>query len=100
MNELVDKYIESSDLFAIFIRDYTFVMDALPVVKINQMLNLLTAILQNKVQNLETVEKKHFEQIFLYCMSWALVGLCETEEREKFHKYLESKNAPLPPISP
>jgi len=33
-------------------------------------------------------------------MAWALIGLCETEDREKFHKYLESKNAPLPPISP
>jgi hypothetical protein len=29
-----------------------------------------------------------------------MAGLFETEEREKFHKFLESKNAPLPPISP
>lgn len=32
-------------------------------------------------------------------MAWAIGGLFETEEREKFHKYLESKNAPLPSIS-
>lgn len=32
-------------------------------------------------------------------MAWAIGGLFETEEREKFHKYLDSKNAPLPSIS-
>ena len=32
-------------------------------------------------------------------MAWAIGGLFETEEREKFHKYLESRNAPLPSIS-
>jgi len=61
MNELVEKYIMSSDLFMLLQRDYTFVMDALPIVKINQMLNLMTALLQEKVQNQETVEKKNFE---------------------------------------
>jgi dynein heavy chain len=33
-------------------------------------------------------------------MAWAIGGLFESEDREKFHKYLESRNAPLPPISP
>jgi dynein heavy chain len=35
----------------------------------------------------------------LYCIAWGCGGLFETEDREKFQKYLESKNAPLPPIS-
>jgi len=30
---------------------------------------------------------------------WAFGGLFETEDREKFHKFLEAKNAPLPVIS-
>jgi len=34
--------------------------------------------------------------MFLYCLAWACAGLFETDEREKFHKYLESRNAPLP----
>jgi len=33
-------------------------------------------------------------------MTWAWAGLFETEDREKFHKFLESRNAPLPQISP
>jgi hypothetical protein len=26
-------------------------------------------------------------------------GLLEADDREKFHKYLETRNAPLPPIT-
>jgi len=33
--ELTEKYMESTDLFGVLERDYVFVMDALPVVKIN-----------------------------------------------------------------
>ena len=36
----------------------------------------------------------------MYCLAWGIGGLFETEEREKFHKFLEARNAPLPPISP
>lgn len=32
----------------------------------------------------------------IYCIAWGCGGLFETEEREKFHRFLESKNAPLP----
>lgn len=35
---------------------------------------------------------------FIYCFSWSIGGLFETEEREKFQKYIESCGGPLPPI--
>lgn len=99
-HDLVSKYIMSADLFTILEKDIAFVMDALPVVKTNQMLNLLTALLQKFIADAEVIDKAAFEKFFIYSMAWAFAGLCETEEREKFHKYLESKNAPLPQIPP
>lgn len=33
-------------------------------------------------------------------MVWSFGGLFEQDDREKFHKFLDSKGAPLPPISP
>jgi len=45
------------------------------------------------------LDKAAYEKYFVYCMAWAIGGLFETEEREKFHKFLESRNAPMPPIS-
>ena len=32
-------------------------------------------------------------------MSWAVGGLFEGEDREKYQKWIETRNAPLPPIS-
>jgi carbamoylphosphate synthase large subunit len=37
-----------------------------------------------------------FEKYFVYCLAWSCGGLFEVEDREKFHKYLESRGAPLP----
>jgi hypothetical protein len=31
-------------------------------------------------------------------LAWSCAGLFETDEREKFHKWLEARNAPLPAI--
>lgn len=56
--------------------------------------------LQKSVKKQENIEKAVFEKIYVYCLTWAIAGLFESEDREKFHKYLESRNAPLPPISP
>jgi hypothetical protein len=47
----------------------------------------------------EQLDKASYEKYFTYALAWAIGGLFETEEREKFHKFLESRNAPLPPIS-
>ena len=45
------------------------------------------------------MDKATYEKLYVYTIAWSLGGLFETEERDKFHKYLESRNAPLPPIS-
>ena len=42
---------------------------------------------------------QQLERFFIYSLAWAIGGLLETEEREKFHKYLEGLGAPLPKIS-
>lgn len=44
------------------------------------------------------VDKASFEKLFVYALAWSCGGLMEQDEREKFHKYLESRNAPLPQI--
>jgi dynein heavy chain len=48
------------------------------------------------VEAQQQITEDKFERIFLYCFSWGCAGLFETEDREKFHKFLETKNAPLP----
>jgi hypothetical protein len=45
------------------------------------------------------LDKQTYEKYFTYAIAWSIGGLFETEEREKFHKFLESRNAPLPNIS-
>ena len=60
------------------------------------MLNLLSAVLQPYQDPLQTVDPKLYEMYFAYCMAWAIGGLFETEQREKFHKYLENRSAPMP----
>lgn len=71
-------------------------MNSPPVIRINQMLNLLTALLLQFLEKGEQLKQVEFNKFFAYSMAWALGGLFETEEREKFHKYMETKGAPLP----
>ena len=97
--DLFDKYIVKPDLFTVLIKSYVYVMYTPPIVRISQFLNLLTALFQHYLEKQEAIDKPTFEKYFVYSLAWSLGGLFETEEREKFHKYLESKNAPLPPIS-
>jgi Cdc6-like AAA superfamily ATPase len=70
------------------------------VVRINQMLNLLTAVFQGYIERQEFLDKAAFERFFVYCYAWSMAGLFEAEDREKFQKFLESRNAPLPAITP
>jgi len=98
LNECIKKYIEKKDLFILLVKEYTYVMFTPPVVRISQMLNLITAVLQQFLEKQEQLDRKTFEMYFLYSFSWAVGGLFETEEREKFYKYVESCGGPLPPI--
>jgi len=56
----------------------------------------LTALLQGYIEKQETVERAAFEKFFVYSYAWAMGGLFETEDREKFQKFLENRQAPLP----
>jgi len=98
--KLTTKYFtQNTDMFLMIQKDYNQVMKVLPIIMINQLLNLLTAILQPYVESPGAIDEASFEKIWLYCVAWGCGGLFETEDREKFHKFLESKNAPLPSIS-
>ena len=99
MADLTKKYIEGPDLFKILLMEYDYNnFDVPEVVRITMFLNLMTAVLQRWVDSNTQVSKAEFERYYIYCLSWSLAGLCEQEDREKFHKWLESRNAPLPAI--
>jgi ABC-type enterochelin transport system permease subunit len=70
-----------------------------PIVRINQLFNLIQALFLQFLDKTETLDKAAYEKFFVYSLAWSLGGLFETEEREKLHKFLESRNAPLPSIS-
>jgi len=98
MNEFTEKYILKEgkvDMFTMLQRDYHYVMDCPHVVRINQFLNLMTAMTTSFATTWDC-DKALFEKMFVYSLAWSCAGLFETEDREKFHKYLESRNAPLP----
>jgi dynein heavy chain len=92
-------FTQNTDMFVMIVKDYNQIMKVLPVIMITQVLNLLTAILQPYVEQQGFVDEASFEKIWVYCVAWGCGGLFETEDREKFQKFLESKNAPLPAIS-
>jgi dynein heavy chain len=100
MSEFTEKYIEKPNAFDMTTKEYTYMMPQSEVVRINQMLNLLTAVFQGYIEKQEFIDKAAFERYYVYCYAWAMAGLFEAEDREKFHKFLESRNAPLPPITP
>jgi dynein heavy chain len=98
MNELITKYIKGPEMFKMLVIDYTYMMEAAEMIRIYQLLMLLQACLQQWLAKNIQIDKATFEKYFVYCLSWAVAGLFETDEREKFHKWLEARNAPLPPI--
>lgn len=68
------------------------------VVRINQLLNLLTGLLDVHIKEQRQLEEESFEKIFIYSLTWALGGLFEQEDRNKFHSVLKDAGAPLPEI--
>lgn len=96
---MTEKYIIKADLMLLLNRDYHYVMPLPEVVRITQLLNLLQALLSADVTAQLQITKANFEKVWIYCLCWSHGGLLEQDDREKFHKYLESRQAPLPPIS-
>jgi dynein heavy chain len=70
-----------------------------PIIRVSNLINLLDALLQKHIESGVNLQPIEYEKLFIYCAAWALGGLLENEEREKFHKYLEGLGAPLPQIS-
>jgi dynein heavy chain len=107
MNDLIAKYIwkvdtekniVTIDMFKTIKKDYHYVMELPEVIRVTQLLNLFTTCLEEFRESMD-IDKLTFEKFFVYCLAWSCAGLMEQDDREKFHKYLDSRNAPLPNIS-
>ena len=81
------------------LKNWFSVIELSNVIRITNFLQLFTALLDPHVSNGENVSADLYEKYFLYTMIWSIGGVYEQEEREKFHKFLESLKAPLPKIS-
>jgi len=87
------------DMFLMLQKEYNYVMPVPHVVRITMLLNLFTSLLLPWEGGVEPLDKAFFEKMFVFCLAWSCAGLFEQEDREKFHKFLETKHAPLPNIS-
>jgi dynein heavy chain len=76
-------------------------METPEVVRIFQMLNLLTSMLSEYTEKRqEQIDLDLFEKCWTFCFAWSMGGLMENEDRMKFHKeVLERVNGNLPSIS-
>ena len=75
-------------------------MESPEVVKATMMINLLTACLKEYTASGQQVDFELFEKLWCFSFAWAIAGLYEASERQKFHKeVLERVNAALPNIS-
>ena len=90
------KYISDPDLFLVMLKSWNSVMHMSEVTRINNFIQLYTALLNGH----ESCPPDLYEKYFIYTLCWSIGGLYEQEEREKFHKFLDSLKAPLPAITP
>jgi dynein heavy chain len=84
MIEFTEKYIEKPKAFEMTAKEYTYMMPQSEIVRINQMLNLITACVQPYIESQETIDKAAFEKFYIYAYAWSMGGLFENEDREKF----------------
>jgi dynein heavy chain len=100
VNAFVTKYIMKTNLEIALQKGYLYMMPAPMIIRVNQFLTLLTAVLLPHQKAAEAIDKKIFEMYFIYCMAWAFAGLFEIDDRQRFHReILEKSGAPLPTIS-
>lgn len=96
----VQKYMVGPDIFDVLLKNYVYVMYTPEVIRSSNLINLFDACLKPYYEKGEMINNPlQLEKLFIYSLAWSLGGLFETEEREKFHKYLEGLGAPLPQIS-
>ena len=75
------------------------VMDVSLLIKITNTLNLLTGMLKPLNILNKVLSEQDYEKIIIYCITWAVGGVYEMQDRQTMHEYLWSKGAPLPPKS-
>ena len=100
MEQFLVKYFEKPNLILDLQKRFNYVMIAPAIIRVTQMLSLVQAVLLPHLLKQETLNKKEFENYFVFSFAWAFGGLFETEDRIRFHKeILEKIGAPLPAIS-
>jgi dynein heavy chain len=103
IKELTHKYFIKSNIFVWLEKNMDrYVMYTPEVIRVTQMINLLTACFQEYSDvRQEVVGRDTFEKIWVYCYAWSIAGLFEAEDRLKFHTEVLEKmlKAPLPPIA-
>ena len=84
-------------------KNFSSPMESPEVVKTTMMINLLTACIREFTAAntpYDPIDFDLFEKLWCFCFAWAIGGLFEANERQKFHKeVLERVNASLPQIS-
>jgi dynein heavy chain len=96
--DMLQKYVKGPELFKTLAREYTYMLPLQECLRITNLMNLLNAILLQYQAKGVAVDKALFEKLWVFCLAWAIAGLFEADEREKFHKWLEARAAPLPAI--
>jgi len=103
IKELTNKYFIKPKIFNWLEKNMDkYVMYTPEVIRVTQMINLLTACYQEYSDDRqEVVGRDTFEKIWVYCYAWAIAGLFEAEDRLKFHTEVLEKmlKAPLPQIA-
>jgi len=91
---------KQKSVFNFIRKNFKYEMETPEVVRVTQMINLMTACTAEYSVVNEPVSQDLFEKIFCYCFTWAIGGLFETPDRVKFQKeILERVGAALPQIS-
>ena len=87
------------NLFDYFLKNQTYVMYTPEVIRSSNLINLFEAVVKQFLDRGDKLNAIALEKVFVYAFAWAIGGLFEIEEKDRFHKFLESLGAPLPSIS-
>ena len=96
IRNFVKKYMSDPNLFDYLLKNQIYVMYTPEVIRSSNLINLFEAVLKQFIDKGEKINAIQLEKIFVYSFAWTIRGLFETEERERFHKFLVSLGAPLP----
>jgi hypothetical protein len=81
MEQFLVKYFEKPNLILDLQKRFNYVMVAPAIIRVTQMLSLVQAVLLPHLLKQETLNKKDFENYFVFAFAWSFGGLFETEDR-------------------